>query len=65
MAGSGEFSRNLSHDARRATDLGRFLLYCVVVGLVSGLGAITFFYLLEFSRYAFLEQFAKNRGQEK
>ncbi len=37
--------------AEPATQLARFLFYCVVVGIVAGLGASAFFYLLEAARH--------------
>lgn len=45
-------------NTKRATQLARFLFLCVIVGVVSGLGATVFWVLLESTRYVFLEHLA-------
>lgn len=42
----------LGHDPRI---LGRRLLLCLLVGVVAGLGAVAFYYVLELGRYVFLD----------
>ena len=44
-----------------SSDLGRFLFLCVAVGVIAGLGAIGFFWLLEVSRHFFLDFLAGYR----
>jgi len=44
--------------AKSATAQARFLMYCVIVGVVAGCGAIAFFWLLEATRFLFLERLA-------
>ena len=41
-----------------ATQLARFLFFCVIVGIVAGLGATAFFGLLEVARYLCFDQLA-------
>jgi chloride channel protein, CIC family len=42
--------------------LGRRLLLCVLVGLVAGLGAVVFYYMLEASRYVCLDYLANYKA---
>lgn len=47
-----------AHVTRETLRLGRMLGLCVVVGLVTGLGAVGFFYMLEFGKYLMLDRLA-------
>lgn len=45
-------------DAKRATQMARFLFLCVVIGAIAGLGAVAFWYMLETTRYLLLDGIA-------
>lgn len=59
--GSGVKSSGFKLETSRAASAGKWVFYYVLIGLISGLGAIVFQYLCQIGLYLFLEQLAGYR----